>query len=82
MTNRLLPTETLLLPSLKRITGRLCDSIFFSNQYVRPPFLRAMYRKPSLMVTHDPRILDLADRLLAMEDGRLVENSVASMPAG
>ena len=35
-----------------------------------------------LMVTHDPRILDLADRLLAMEDGRLIENTVASMPAG
>ncbi|MGB0278710.1 MAG: ATP-binding cassette domain-containing protein [Prochlorococcaceae cyanobacterium] len=35
-----------------------------------------------LMVTHDPRILDLADRLLAMEDGRLIENRVASMPAG
>ena len=34
------------------------------------------------MVTHDPRILDLADRLLAMEDGRLIENRVASMPAG
>ncbi|WP_411871528.1 DevA family ABC transporter ATP-binding protein [Vulcanococcus limneticus] len=26
-----------------------------------------------LMVTHDPRILDLADRVLRMEDGRLVE---------
>jgi putative ABC transport system ATP-binding protein len=24
-----------------------------------------------LMVTHDPRILDIADRLLQMEDGRL-----------
>ncbi len=24
-----------------------------------------------LMVTHDPRILDVADRLLQMEDGRL-----------
>jgi ABC-type lipoprotein export system ATPase subunit len=23
------------------------------------------------MVTHDPRILDIADRLLRMEDGRL-----------
>jgi len=23
------------------------------------------------MVTHDPRILDLADRLVRMEDGRL-----------
>ncbi len=26
-----------------------------------------------LMVTHDPRILDVADRLLRMEDGRLLE---------
>ena len=25
-----------------------------------------------LMVTHDPRILDVADRLLEMEDGRLL----------
>jgi ABC-type lipoprotein export system ATPase subunit len=24
-----------------------------------------------LMVTHDPRILDIADRLLQMEDGHL-----------
>ena len=26
-----------------------------------------------LMVTHDPRILDVADRLVRMEDGRLTE---------
>ena len=26
-----------------------------------------------LMVTHDPRILDIADRIVAMEDGRIVE---------
>jgi putative ABC transport system ATP-binding protein len=26
----------------------------------------------TLMVTHDPRILDLADRILTMEDGRIV----------
>jgi putative ABC transport system ATP-binding protein len=25
------------------------------------------------MVTHDPRILDIADRLVRMEDGRLQE---------
>jgi putative ABC transport system ATP-binding protein len=25
------------------------------------------------MVTHDPRILDVADRLLRMEDGRLFD---------
>ena len=29
-----------------------------------------------LMVTHDPRILDVADRLVRMEDGRLVEASL------
>ena len=30
-----------------------------------------------LMVTHDPRILDIADRLLRMEDGRLLEGEPA-----
>jgi putative ABC transport system ATP-binding protein len=29
-----------------------------------------------LMVTHDPRILDVADRLVEMEDGRLTEASI------
>ena len=28
----------------------------------------------TLMVTHDPRILDLADRILTMEDGRIVKD--------
>jgi ABC-type lipoprotein export system ATPase subunit len=28
------------------------------------------------MVTHDPRILDVADRLLEMEDGQLQERKV------
>jgi putative ABC transport system ATP-binding protein len=28
---------------------------------------------PILMVTHDPRILDIADRVVSMEDGRIVE---------
>ena len=28
---------------------------------------------PILMVTHDPRILDIADHVVAMEDGRIVE---------
>ena len=28
---------------------------------------------PILLVTHDPRILDIADRVVAMEDGRIVE---------
>ncbi len=30
---------------------------------------------PILMVTHDPRILDIADRVVAMEDGRIVEKA-------
>ena len=30
---------------------------------------------PILMVTHDPRILDIADRVVAMEDGRIVEKT-------
>ena len=30
---------------------------------------------PLLMVTHDNRILDIADRIVQMEDGRLVENN-------
>jgi putative ABC transport system ATP-binding protein len=28
---------------------------------------------PILMVTHDPRILDIADRVVSMEDGRIVD---------
>jgi putative ABC transport system ATP-binding protein len=28
----------------------------------------------TLMVTHDPRILDLADRIVTLEDGRIVDN--------
>jgi putative ABC transport system ATP-binding protein len=30
---------------------------------------------PILMVTHDPRILDIADRVVTMEDGRIVETA-------
>ncbi|MCU0944773.1 MAG: ATP-binding cassette domain-containing protein [Rubritepida sp.] len=30
---------------------------------------------PILLVTHDPRILDLADRIVAMEDGRIVQDA-------
>jgi putative ABC transport system ATP-binding protein len=33
---------------------------------------------PILMVTHDPRILDIADRIVAMEDGRVVEAADAA----
>lgn len=29
----------------------------------------------TLMVTHDPRILDLADRIITMEDGRILDGS-------
>ena len=32
----------------------------------------------TVMVTHDNRILDMADRILAMEDGRLIKDSAAS----
>ena len=41
--------------------------------------LRSLAREQGcgvLMVTHDPRILDVADRLLQMEDGRLAEASL------
>jgi putative ABC transport system ATP-binding protein len=31
-----------------------------------------------LMVTHDNRILDVADRLIQMEDGRLARDAVLS----
>jgi putative ABC transport system ATP-binding protein len=30
-----------------------------------------------LIVTHDNRILDVADRLIQMEDGRIIQNEVA-----
>lgn len=32
---------------------------------------------PILMVTHDPRILDIADRIVSMEDGQIVEAQAA-----
>jgi len=32
---------------------------------------------PILLVTHDPRILDIADRIVAMEDGRIAETAKA-----
>ncbi len=34
----------------------------------------------TVMVTHDPRILDLADRVVTLEDGRIVEDRVGSLP--
>ncbi|MBK1658567.1 ATP-binding cassette domain-containing protein [Paracraurococcus ruber] len=37
---------------------------------------------PILLVTHDPRILDIADRIIAMEDGRIVPTKQAeAVPA-
>jgi putative ABC transport system ATP-binding protein len=33
-----------------------------------------------LMVTHDNRILDVADRIIYMEDGRLTNRSVEAIP--
>ncbi len=33
---------------------------------------------PILLVTHDPRILDVADRIVAMEDGRIIESVVTA----
>jgi putative ABC transport system ATP-binding protein len=32
---------------------------------------------PILLVTHDPRILDIADRIVAMEDGRITDAGLA-----
>jgi len=34
----------------------------------------------TVMVTHDPRILDLADRVVTLEDGRIVEDRGGSLP--
>ena len=34
----------------------------------------------TVMVTHDPRILDLADRVVTLEDGRIVEDRRGSLP--
>ena len=35
-----------------------------------------------LLVTHDDRILDIADRIVHLEDGRLVNDSVQQVPVG
>ncbi len=37
---------------------------------------------PILLVTHDPRILDIADRIVAMEDGRIVSAEAGATAAG
>lgn len=36
---------------------------------------------PILLVTHDPRILDIADRIVAMEDGRIIGSAKDPPPA-
>ncbi|MEQ9815521.1 MAG: ATP-binding cassette domain-containing protein [Azospirillaceae bacterium] len=33
----------------------------------------------TVMVTHDPRILDLADRVVTLEDGRIIENRIGTL---
>jgi putative ABC transport system ATP-binding protein len=40
-------------------------------------FLARKEGRPILLVTHDPRILDIADRVLKMQDGRLSEAGVS-----
>ena len=35
-----------------------------------------------LLVTHDSRILDIADRIVDMEDGRLVDKPLAAITSG
>jgi ABC exporter DevA family ATP-binding subunit len=37
---------------------------------------------PILLVTHDPRILDIADRIVAMEDGRITATEAGASAAG
>jgi putative ABC transport system ATP-binding protein len=37
---------------------------------------------PILMVTHDPRILDIADRIVAIEDGRVTAAEASATAAG
>ena len=37
---------------------------------------------PILMVTHDPRILDIADRIVAIEDGRVVAADASATAVG
>ena len=38
----------------------------------------ALRGSTTVMVTHDPRILDLADRVVTLEDGRIVEDRAGS----
>ena len=60
------------------IPGAVLQSVMIGGGYGTGrevvELLRRLAREQScavLMVTHDPRIVDVADRLLQMEDGRL-----------
>jgi putative ABC transport system ATP-binding protein len=53
------------------------DSVTGREVVSRLQILARQLARPILMVTHDPRILDIADRILTMQDGRLSESSAA-----
>lgn len=38
--------------------------------------LAGRFHRPILMVTHDPRILDVADRVISMQDGQLTSAAI------
>jgi len=51
------------------------DSVTGREVVSRLQTLARQLARPILMVTHDPRILDIADRILTMQDGRLSEST-------
>jgi len=51
------------------------DSVTGREVVIRLQTLARQLARPILMVTHDPRILDIADRVLVMQDGRLSEST-------
>ena len=51
------------------------DSVTGREVVSRLQTLARQLARPILMVTHDPRILDIADRVLVMQDGRLSEST-------
>jgi len=53
------------------------DSVTGREVVSRLQVLARQLARPILMVTHDPRILDIADRILTMQDGRLSETAAA-----
>jgi len=53
------------------------DSVTGREVVSRLQVLARQLARPILMVTHDPRILDIADRILTMQDGRLSETVAA-----